>query len=129
MPKNRTPEIEALIGAKIREVRLRREITQEGLAEKLGLTFQQIQKYEGGKNRVAASTLMTMAEALDVPLTDLLPEQGGAAEALAPLDPQHAANAAKIAVALSKMPHRWASAVMTLVSALAKDEENANGGE
>jgi transcriptional regulator with XRE-family HTH domain len=43
-------------------------MSQEKLGEKLGLTFQQVQKYEKGVNRISASRLFHMAEALDVPI-------------------------------------------------------------
>ena len=43
-------------------------MSQTALAERIGITFQQIQKYEKGTNRVGASRLMQIAEALDVPI-------------------------------------------------------------
>ena len=53
-------------------IRLRRKIlgmSQERLAEKLGLTFQQVQKYERGANRVSASKLYQTAQALQAPIS------------------------------------------------------------
>ena len=53
------------------QVRLRRKelkISQEKLAETLGLTFQQVQKYERGANRISASKLYEIARALQVPI-------------------------------------------------------------
>jgi transcriptional regulator with XRE-family HTH domain len=44
-------------------------MNQETLANALGLTFQQVQKYEGGANRVSASRLSAVAEILDVPIS------------------------------------------------------------
>jgi transcriptional regulator with XRE-family HTH domain len=57
-------------------------ISQEQLAEMLGLTFQQVQKYERGTNRVSASRLFQLARALDTPITWFFDdmEAGGAAE-------------------------------------------------
>lgn len=52
-------------------VRLRRQVmkmSQEKLGDQLGVTFQQVQKYERGTNRVGASRLWKMAEVLDVPV-------------------------------------------------------------
>ena len=53
-------------------------MNQETLANALGLTFQQVQKYEGGANRVSASRLSAMAEILGVPISyffgDLRPD-------------------------------------------------------
>jgi transcriptional regulator with XRE-family HTH domain len=52
-------------------VRLRRNMlgwSQEKLGEKIGLTFQQVQKYERGSNRISASKLVMISRALDVPI-------------------------------------------------------------
>ncbi|MDE2495642.1 MAG: helix-turn-helix transcriptional regulator, partial [Alphaproteobacteria bacterium] len=49
--------VDRVIGARIRAYRHERGLSQGDLAAKLGLTFQQVQKYENGLNRVAASRL------------------------------------------------------------------------
>lgn len=49
-------------------------LSQEKLGEKLGITFQQIQKYEKGTNRVGASRLQAMATALEVPVAYFFPD-------------------------------------------------------
>jgi transcriptional regulator with XRE-family HTH domain len=49
-------------------------LSQEKLGDKLGITFQQIQKYEKGTNRVGASRLQAMATALDVPISYFFPD-------------------------------------------------------
>jgi transcriptional regulator with XRE-family HTH domain len=58
-----------LIGQSIRVQRLHKGLTQEQLGSKLGVTFQQIQKYENGKNRVGSGRLYQIAEVLDVPVS------------------------------------------------------------
>lgn len=67
--------VDVQIGERIRKRRLAIGVSQMRLAEQLGLTFQQIQKYEKGVNRVAASTLMRVARALDCKFTELLPDE------------------------------------------------------
>ena len=57
------------VGAQIRLRRLQLGLSQTKVAEASGITFQQLQKYEKGMNRVAASRLARIAEALDVPPT------------------------------------------------------------
>ncbi len=57
------------IGRKIRALRLERGLSQEELGRAVGITFQQIQKYERGANRVAAARLQQLADALDVAVT------------------------------------------------------------
>lgn len=52
-------------------------LSQEKLGERLGITFQQIQKYEKGTNRVGASRLQAMSDALEVPVSFFFPEPTG----------------------------------------------------
>lgn len=66
------------IGTAIRARRLAKGISQEKLAEKIGVTFQQVQKYEKGTNRVGGSRLMQIADALGVKAVSLLPDAGDA---------------------------------------------------
>ena len=57
------------LGKRIRLRRVELGISQSDLAAKLGVSFQQVQKYEKGVNRVGASRLQQIATALDVPVT------------------------------------------------------------
>ena len=61
--------IDVHVGSRIRLRRTLLGISQEGLAEQIGLTFQQVQKYERGANRVSSSRLFDLAGILDVPLS------------------------------------------------------------
>src|SRR5437763_10102193 len=61
--------VDVHVGARIRTRRLLIGMNQETLAQKLGLTFQQVQKYEGGANRVSASRLAETAEILGMPIS------------------------------------------------------------
>jgi transcriptional regulator with XRE-family HTH domain len=60
--------IDVHVGRRIRTRRLLLGMNQETLAAHLGLTFQQVQKYEKGANRVSASRLSQLAEVLRVPV-------------------------------------------------------------
>ena len=64
--------IDLLVGSRIRKFRKGRGMSQAQLGEKLGVTFQQVQKYENGKNRVGASRLQMISTALDVPVGQFL---------------------------------------------------------
>jgi transcriptional regulator with XRE-family HTH domain len=66
MPKRKTTALEIEIGERIRTRRRQLRMTQTALGDKLGVTFQQIHKYESGKSRVPASQLRHVAGALDV---------------------------------------------------------------
>lgn len=67
MDRNDPPRnagLDLAIGARIRARRRQLGLSQSDLAEKLGVSFQQVQKYERGTNRVAASTLTAAAQAM-----------------------------------------------------------------
>jgi len=65
----RTPNpVDLHVGARIRLRRRMQGVSQEKLADALGLTFQQVQKYERGANRVSASKLYEIAAALKAPV-------------------------------------------------------------
>jgi transcriptional regulator with XRE-family HTH domain len=71
-PRSAT-ETDRHIGARIRERRLEIGMSQELLAETVGVTFQQIQKYEKGVNRVSASMLFRICQATDMQVSELVP--------------------------------------------------------
>src|SRR6185295_1291563 len=58
----KTSERDRVIAQRIRAMRIERGLTQHALAEKLGVSFQQLQKYEQGRNRVSAGRLAQIAE-------------------------------------------------------------------
>lgn len=75
--ESRASPIDAHVGARIRLRRTLMGMSQERLGEALGLTFQQVQKYERGVNRVGASRLFDLSRVLDVPISfffDDMPE-------------------------------------------------------
>jgi transcriptional regulator with XRE-family HTH domain len=63
--------IDRKLGQRVRSRRLEIGMSQERLAEILGVTFQQVQKYEKGVNRIAASRLLDICGALDVSVSRL----------------------------------------------------------
>lgn len=58
--------IDVHVGSRVREARKIFNLSQEGLAEALGITFQQVQKYEKGQNRIGASRLWDLAQVFGV---------------------------------------------------------------
>jgi transcriptional regulator with XRE-family HTH domain len=64
--------IDMEVGQRIRIYRKTRGLSQTALADQLGVTFQQVQKYENGKNRIGAGRLTRIAQVLDVPVATLL---------------------------------------------------------
>lgn len=65
------------IGERIRAARLDKSMSQTDLGQKIGITFQQIQKYEKGANNISVVNLKRMADALGVPAFTLLPPDFG----------------------------------------------------
>jgi transcriptional regulator with XRE-family HTH domain len=73
-PNARDP-IDAYIGQAIRARRHEMGVGQPALAEAIGMTYQQINKYELGQNRVSASKLVRIARALSCKITEFIPEE------------------------------------------------------
>jgi len=64
------PTLDKLIGMQVRTIRKSKKVTQIHLAKGLNVSYQQVQKYEQGRNRIAASTLLCIAAMLDRPIGD-----------------------------------------------------------
>lgn len=75
------------VGAKVRERRVLLGMSQRQLADAIGLTFQQIQKYENGTNRIDAARLAALSQALNVPPQWFFQDLGDALAAPAPVLP------------------------------------------
>ncbi|MBU1286129.1 MAG: helix-turn-helix domain-containing protein [Alphaproteobacteria bacterium] len=70
MSENKLPSgIDRVVGQRVRWRRRELKLTQEKLGELLNLTFQQVQKYEKGVNRISAGRLFEIASVLGVPIT------------------------------------------------------------
>jgi len=76
--------IDVHVGARIRLRRTLLGISQMALAETIGLTFQQVQKYEKGMNRVSSSRLLDVANALDVSISYFFEEMSAAVSGQTP---------------------------------------------
>lgn len=69
-PKKRGADLDVTIGARLRQARMERGVSQDRLAAGLGITFQQVQKYEKGTNRISCSALIAIGRVLKIdPLT------------------------------------------------------------
>ena len=78
--------IDLHVGRRLRLRRTLQGMSQEALGDAIGLTFQQVQKYERGANRISASVLYRSAQALDVPVSFFFDDLDGAPSATAPDD-------------------------------------------
>lgn len=68
----RIENIDIEVGARIRDFRKIRGVTQSGLATALGVSFQQVQKYEKGTNRISVGSLVAICRLLHIEPMDLL---------------------------------------------------------
>jgi len=68
--------VDMRVGRRVRELRAAQGLSQGTLADKLGVSFQQVQKYEKGTNRMGASRLSDIAKVLGVDIADLFQEEG-----------------------------------------------------
>lgn len=87
--------VDKYVGSRVRMRRIMLGMSQEKLGEALGLTFQQVQKYEKGTNRIGASRLQQISEILQVPVSFLF--EGGPAGPHAPAGLSEASSPAYVA--------------------------------
>src|SRR5690606_5004933 len=73
-------DLDREIGARLRERRQELKLSMAYVAEAVGISFQQLQKYEAGQNRVAAATLVGLSEILRIEPTEILPGKRSAAK-------------------------------------------------
>jgi transcriptional regulator with XRE-family HTH domain len=84
-PSRKAPDpVDKAVGLRIRARRMAVGVTQEKLADALGVTFQQVQKYEKGTNRVAPSRMVKIAEKLNAPVWSFY---GDTKDGVVPVDP------------------------------------------
>jgi transcriptional regulator with XRE-family HTH domain len=81
-PEGIADPVDVAVGARIRLLRKMRGLSQQALAEAAGVTFQQIQKYERGSNRVSASMLARIAQTLQAPVAEMFGEGGASSGAI-----------------------------------------------
>lgn len=76
--------IDSYIGNRVRMARKILNLSQQDLAQRLGISFQQVQKYEKGTNRISASRLHQLALIVGVPVSFFFPETGAGADGTIP---------------------------------------------
>ena len=113
--------IDVAIGARMRLRRKSLGISQGVLSERVGVSFQQIQKYERGANRVSGSMLVAIARALDSSVGWLVGEEGGLADSTDDIIKALAlTGAVELLEAYAAIPHASArAALLTLAQEMA----------
>ena len=102
------------VGRIVRETRVARGLSQTELGERLGVSFQQVQKYEKGTNRMGASRLLATANILNVPVAALFEGLGEARPVQANGKPP-SRRAIEIATIIDAMPAKKRAAFLTIV--------------
>jgi len=128
----RVAALELAIGARMRTRRRQLGLSQSDLAEKLGVSFQQVQKYERGANRVAASTLVAASQALGTTVGWLVGEEASGREddedVFRALARPGALEILQAFNAIIDPPARMALLALVREMAAASSEEQASGG-
>lgn len=125
------------VGQRVRMRRNEVGMSQTNLADRLGITFQQVQKYERGTNRISTSKLYEIAIALETPITyffeDLALSDKMAGESMANLERQQSYRSSKegydVIDAMSKLPRSTRSKILSLLLVLqpGQDADDCGG--
>jgi transcriptional regulator with XRE-family HTH domain len=121
-------EIVIRIGARLRQLRIARRLSQQRLGRMLGLSFQQIQKYEAGATALSSARLAILAARLQVPVLDFYDGVAGEGEdsLLAKIRDPVALHLALVALSL---PRRERIELRRLVEALAERRSKRSAAE
>lgn len=84
----RVTEVDSAIGKRVRDKRQALGLTQVEVADALGVTFQQVQKYERGLNRIPIARLANLSRTFEVPLDYFLGDAGGGPAPYPPTNPR-----------------------------------------
>lgn len=109
--------IDKRIGAQIRARRVALGMSQERLGELIGVTFQQVQKYERGINRVSAATLYEIVSALDLRVESLFPADANEGVDAVLTDP----DAARLVEVFARLNENGRRVMMSIARTLAND--------
>jgi transcriptional regulator with XRE-family HTH domain len=114
-----------MVGAKIRMFRINRGLSQTALAERVGVSFQQVQKYEKGANRVGASRLSQIASVLGISVGDLFESsQQKIADSDSPVHLLAEPGALRVLKAYLRTNSRVRLAIAKLVESIADQKPN-----
>jgi transcriptional regulator with XRE-family HTH domain len=124
----RTPDpLDIMVGTRIRIFRTHRGMSQSDLAERIGVAFQQVQKYEKGTNRIGASRLSRIAAVLGVSIGELFESSGDKpADSKSPFRLLEGRDALRVLEAFSRMPDpRLRRAIANLLEIVADHQTAA----
>jgi transcriptional regulator with XRE-family HTH domain len=120
--------VDVHVGAKLRLIRNARGMSQAELGKQVGVAFQQIQKYERGDNRVSASMLFMMANALKISIADFFSGLDADFDPAIPVMPNKplTVQSIKLATAFEQIEDSAArNQILKLINTLASSDEQA----
>lgn len=120
--------IDVIVGRNVRDRRVRAGITQEDLGAAVGITFQQIQKYERALNRISASRLIELSRALKVPVTDLFEGVGEEITVIEKRTEKDLQREQKVVDEFNRLPDDVKDSLSVLVQAMARSIGGAHTG-
>ena len=112
--------VDIAVGKRVRLRRLQLSMSQTELAQQIGVTFQQVQKYEKGTNRISCSKLSEMAEALDCPITFFFFKKDALTEIIVTQnwDPVHIKDGLRLITAFGKIEKTNRKKVVALTESM-----------
>jgi transcriptional regulator with XRE-family HTH domain len=123
--------IDQEVGARVRQYRLRKGLSQTALADGVGVAFQQIQKYEKGTNAIATARLPMLCDVLGITPNDLYGDLFTSGRGNNPPAPQLDIVTVKAAIMMDRISPRVRSSIFRLIADLAGegplDEESRRG--
>ncbi len=126
MAARKSGPLDAMVGAKIRMFRTNHGMSQTALAERIGVSFQQVQKYEKGANRVGASRLSQIASVLGISVGDLFESpQQKTADSNSPVHLLAEPGALRVLKAYLSTNSRVRLAIAKLLESIADQNANA----
>ncbi|NTF82989.1 helix-turn-helix domain-containing protein [Rhizobium rhizogenes] len=124
------------VGQQLRILRIHSNLSQTELGHEVGLSYQQVQKYESGKNRISASMLYVIASRLNVPVNrffdGLPPSESEVTDGIVPeVDERIAyiatAEGRRFVEEILRLPPRLRTRILAVIKVLAGDEEETAG--
>jgi transcriptional regulator with XRE-family HTH domain len=122
MGRAQSSDIDRFLGSRIRKLRLLACVSQQQVATRLGITTQQMHKFEKGTDQVSAAQLLAIAQRLDVAVADLFAGYGNGAPRDPPVDPRTSRMLLHVTRSFVELEPKQQDALLRLVRALAAED-------
>lgn len=120
-PDEHEKNISVIVGQNIRLLRAAAGLSQQALADRLGVTFQQLQKYESGANRVSAPKLVLMTDVLNTSIDTLFSDTGAVVLQAAKLPRVYSKQVLRAAQIIDTLPSKVQGAAIKFLQSLSEE--------